>query len=113
MLRMRSSFVSQRSHAIVIGGGIAGLLAARVLINHFEMVTLIERDQYPNEPVFRPGVPQGRHVHSMLLRGQRELEVLFPDLGRKLVGNGAIERDYGHESHYYYGDICPPLPPTL
>ena len=51
--------------AIVIGGGIAGLLAARVLLNHFEQVTLLERDQYPNEPVFRPGVPQGRQIHTL------------------------------------------------
>ena len=30
-------------HAVVIGGGIAGLLAARVLSDHFERVTLLER----------------------------------------------------------------------
>ena len=31
-------------HAAVIGGGIAGLLAARVLSDFFERVTLAERD---------------------------------------------------------------------
>ena len=54
------------SHAIVIGGGMAGLLAARVLTNHFERITLIERDHYPAEPLFRSGIPQGRHVHVLL-----------------------------------------------
>ena len=34
-------------HAVVLGGSLAGLLAARVLIDHFERVTLIERDAYP------------------------------------------------------------------
>lgn len=34
-------------HAIVLGGSMAGLLAARVLSDFFERVTLIERDQLP------------------------------------------------------------------
>lgn len=37
-----------RNHqtAVVIGGGIAGLLAARVLSEQCQVVTLIERDSY-------------------------------------------------------------------
>ena len=34
------------AHAVVLGGSFAGLLAARVLSDHFEHVTLIERDVY-------------------------------------------------------------------
>ena len=34
------------SHAVVLGGSLAGLLAARVLADHFDHVTLIERDAY-------------------------------------------------------------------
>lgn len=108
---------AERKSAIIIGGGIAGLLAARVLLNHFEQVTLIERDHYPEEPVFRAGVPQGRHVHVMLLRGQRALEGLFPGLQAKLLAQGAIERTYGAEGNgaslYYYGGRCPQIPPVL
>jgi 2-polyprenyl-6-methoxyphenol hydroxylase-like FAD-dependent oxidoreductase len=44
-------------HAIVIGGSMAGLLAARVLGRHFERVTLIERDRSRPGPAFRKGVP--------------------------------------------------------
>jgi protoporphyrinogen oxidase len=33
-----------RRHAVVLGGSIAGLLATRVLSEHFEQITLIERD---------------------------------------------------------------------
>ena len=33
-------------HAVVLGGSLAGLLTARILSDHFERVTLIERDVY-------------------------------------------------------------------
>jgi flavin-dependent dehydrogenase len=104
----------KRVHAIVIGGGIAGLLAVRVLADSFVNVTLLERDHYPKEPSFRPGIPQGHHVHTMLLKGQRTLEKLFPGLREQLRKHGAIERAYGAESLYYYGGgRCPRLPPVL
>lgn len=103
----------QRNHAIVIGGGIAGLLATRILSNFFKQVTLIERDRYPDAPLFRPGVPQGRQVHTLLLRGQRTLETWFPGLREQLGTQGAIERDYGLESLYFYGGRCPQLATNL
>lgn len=53
-------------HAIVIGGSIAGLVAARVLADHFARVTVIERDRFPEKPEFRKGVPQSRHLHALL-----------------------------------------------
>lgn len=104
----------RRTQAIIIGGGIAGLLAARVLSAHYSQVMLIERDQYPATPTFRPGTPQARHVHTMLLKGQRLLEAWFPRLKEKLLASGTIERAYGHESLYVYGGgRCPTLPPLL
>ena len=53
-------------HAVVLGGSMAVLLAARVLTEHFERVSLVERDRYPADPIFRPGVPQGHHIHILL-----------------------------------------------
>ena len=104
----------RRTQAIVIGGGIAGLLATRVLSEHYSHVLLVERDQYPAVPAFRPGTPQARHVHTMLLRGQRLLEEWFPGLRTRLLAAGAIERAYGHEGLYVYGGgRCPTLPPHL
>src|SRR5262249_18852340 len=76
-------------HALVIGGSMAGLLAARVLSDHFEQVTLVERDRFPEEPAPRVGVPQSRHVHILLARGRLILERLFPGLGQELVAAGA------------------------
>jgi 2-polyprenyl-6-methoxyphenol hydroxylase-like FAD-dependent oxidoreductase len=110
---MRKTQHTQRTHAVVIGGSIAGLLATRVLLNHFEKVTLIERDHYPKVPTFRPGIPQARQLHTMLLRGQHILEELFPNFTRKLLAQGAFERDYGNDCLYYYELQCPTVPPVL
>jgi hypothetical protein len=38
----------------------AGLLAARVLSDFYEAVTLVERDRLPDGAEQRRGVPQGR-----------------------------------------------------
>ncbi len=82
------------THALVIGGGIAGLVTARVLSDHFDIVTVVERDQFPTEPVPRPGVPQGHHLHVLLMRGQQILEQLFPGLQAELAAAGAPEMDW-------------------
>ncbi len=67
-------------HALVIGGGMAGLLAARVLPNHFDSVTLVERNCFSEQPMSRQGVPQANHVHVLLTQGQQILEQLLPGL---------------------------------
>lgn len=76
-------------HAVVIGGSMAGLLAARVLLNHFGRVTVLERDRIPEQPSPRNGVPQAHHVHILLAQGQRILEQLFPGLEAELELAGA------------------------
>ena len=53
-------------HAVVVGGGMAGLLTARVLVDHFERVTLVERDALPDSAQHRKGVPQGHMLHVLL-----------------------------------------------
>jgi 2-polyprenyl-6-methoxyphenol hydroxylase-like FAD-dependent oxidoreductase len=85
--------MQKKSHAVVIGGSMSGLLMSRVLANHFDRVTIIERDVYPEEPAPRKGVPHSRFPHSLMLRGQRILEALFPGLKSELVARGAIELD--------------------
>jgi 2-polyprenyl-6-methoxyphenol hydroxylase-like FAD-dependent oxidoreductase len=79
-----------RHHAIVIGGSMAGLLAARVLSDHFAQVTMIERDRLTGDAGPRKGVPQGRHVHSLLARGAGIMGEYFPDLFPALAQDGAI-----------------------
>src|SRR5215813_242141 len=80
---------SGRRHAVVVGGSLAGMLAARVLSDHFDDVTLLERDRFPETPAARKGLPQGRHVHGLLERGRRVLERFFPGLTGELMRAGA------------------------
>ena len=92
--RADSSVVSRRRHAVVVGGSLAGMLAARVLADHFDAVTLLERDRFPETPTARKGLPQGRHAHAMLERGRRIMERLLPGLTGDLVRAGAALLDY-------------------
>jgi 2-polyprenyl-6-methoxyphenol hydroxylase-like FAD-dependent oxidoreductase len=75
-------------HAIVIGGSIAGLCAARVLSDFSDRVTVFERDELPDHPANRSAVPQGRHVHLLMARGAQEFEDLFPGLLADMVAAG-------------------------
>ena len=76
-------------HAVVIGGSMAGLLAARALADAYERVTVIDRDRLPAGTEGRRGVPQGAHTHALLPRGQDHLEQLLPGLVGELVDAGA------------------------
>ena len=49
---------TRQRHALVIGGSMGGLLAARVLTERFEQVTVLDRDAFPELPEHRSGVPQ-------------------------------------------------------
>ena len=42
--------------AVVLGASVAGLVAARVLADGFEEVTVADRDSLVDEPTPRPGV---------------------------------------------------------
>lgn len=80
---------ARRGEAVVIGAGLAGLLAGRVLARRFERVAILDRDGLPDEARFRKGVPQGRHLHSLATRGSELLERLFPGLDAELGASGA------------------------
>jgi len=77
-------------HVVVIGGGIAGLTAAVALAGRAERVTVIERDALAGDPGFRPGVPQSRHLHSLMGAGQRALDELLPGFTDELYAAGAV-----------------------
>ncbi len=93
-----------RKHAVVIGCSLAGLFAARVLSDHFERVTILERDPVSDGPESRRGQPQTRHLHGLLAQGFRMIKGLFPDLEGDLVKGGAIITDMGEAIRWYHFD---------
>lgn len=70
--------MAETTHGVVLGGGLAGLLAARALSDHVDRVTVVERDRYPDRPEPRKGVPQGRHAHILWSGGADAIEQLLP-----------------------------------
>ncbi|WP_371522372.1 FAD-dependent monooxygenase [Kitasatospora sp. NBC_01300] len=79
-----------RGTAVVIGGGLAGTVAAWALRGFAERIVVVERDRYPAEPTFRAGVPQGRHAHLVLEAGHRALEEMMPGIKKELTEAGAM-----------------------
>ncbi|NUS54951.1 MAG: FAD-dependent monooxygenase [Streptomycetaceae bacterium] len=90
-----------RRAAVVVGAGIAGLSAARVLADRFAEVTIVDRDALPDDGSPRRGVPQGKHSHVLLVAGQKALGEIFPGLHDELVGAGAVVFDSGSDLHLY------------
>lgn len=82
---------ASRTRAVVLGAGIGGLVAARVLADSFDEVTVVERDVVPGGGRGRRGVPQGRHVHGLQAGGLSLLDGLFPGLRAELAEDGARE----------------------
>ncbi|WP_037732114.1 NAD(P)/FAD-dependent oxidoreductase [Streptomyces megasporus] len=76
-------------HAVVLGGGLAGTLAAAALARHLEKVTIVERDVLPDGPEPRRGVPQARHSHLLWSGGARAIETLLPGTTDALLAAGA------------------------
>jgi 2-polyprenyl-6-methoxyphenol hydroxylase-like FAD-dependent oxidoreductase len=96
------------THAIVIGGSMAGLLAARVLADHFARVTIVDRDHFPEGPGPRRGLPQAHHVHVLLWQGQLCLEKLFPGLQALLGQAGAPLMDWMGDARWFmFGGWAP------
>ncbi len=90
-------------HAVVIGASVAGLLAARVLSEHFESVTVVDRDHLPSRAEFRKGAPQAQHVHLFLKNGLERVSRWFPNLEHSLREGGMIPVDFGREVAWYNG----------
>ena len=85
---MASTLIGKQ--AVVIGAGMGGLTAAGALADRFDQVVVLERDTLPSEPIYRAGTPQARHVHALLLSGQRALSELFPGFEQDLARAGAV-----------------------
>ena len=79
--------------AVVLGASIAGLLAARVLSEAYAQVIVVDHDHLPGTAAPRRCVPQARHTHVLIERGQQVLEELFPGFTDDLVARGVPTLD--------------------
>ncbi|WP_217162009.1 FAD-dependent monooxygenase [Streptomyces sp. AC512_CC834] len=80
--------------AVVVGAGLAGMLAAAVLsAAGVEEVVVLERDDLPEGPEQRRGLPQGRHAHLLMAGGLAAMEEIVPgvSLRKRLLAAGAHE----------------------
>jgi len=95
--------MSQRlgQQAIVIGGSVAGLMTARVLADHFESVTVLERDAIEDHPSLHRSIPHGHHYHALLLGGQQVLSSLFDGFADELHELGAVRFRLGTEIAFF------------
>jgi 2-polyprenyl-6-methoxyphenol hydroxylase-like FAD-dependent oxidoreductase len=82
-----------RGTAVVIGGSIAGIAAAKVLSESFDRVIVLEKDGRHSRREGRPGAAQGWHLHHLLTAGQIELERIFPGIVDDMVREGAFKVD--------------------
>jgi 2-polyprenyl-6-methoxyphenol hydroxylase-like FAD-dependent oxidoreductase len=92
-----------RGRAVVLGGSIAGTLAARVLAESYRDVLVVDRDKVLGVRVARKGAPHAHHAHGLHARGHLILEELFPGLTEEIVATGAWTTDLGHIRWYFNG----------
>ncbi|MDO7486950.1 FAD dependent oxidoreductase [Peribacillus frigoritolerans] len=77
-----------KGKAIVIGGGMGGLMTARILSDHYDEVLIVEKDDIPSGPDVRSGTPQAFHPHRFTTRGKTITERLFPGFEHDLLEQG-------------------------
>lgn len=89
--------------AVVLGGSIGGILAARVLADHFDVVDVIDRDKVLGVDVARRGTPHTRHAHGLHARGHLNLEALFPGFTDELRAIGVPTGDLAEMRWFFNG----------
>lgn len=95
--------------AVVLGGSIAGLLAARVLSDHADDVVILEADDLGEDATGR-GAPHRQQLHALLSMGHTHLERWFPGLTGELIAGGA-RLGTGPEVQFYVdGALKAPVP---
>lgn len=90
--------------AVVVGGGMGGLFATAAVAEHFDEVLVLDRDDAPDGPTSRKGVPQGNHFHVLLPGGMDAMTEWFPGFADDLVAAGSIPMQAGRDFYIYTVD---------
>jgi 2-polyprenyl-6-methoxyphenol hydroxylase-like FAD-dependent oxidoreductase len=86
-------------HAVVVGAGMAGLLAARVLSETYDWVTVFDQGTIAAEA----GEPHGPHAHAVLPRCREVLDELFPGFTARLTADGIATFDMLRDCRWHLG----------
>ncbi|MEU6077418.1 FAD-binding monooxygenase [Micromonospora sp. NPDC047074] len=89
--------------AVVLGGSMTGILAARVLSETYDTVLVIDRDEVLGVRESRSGAPHTRHAHGLHARGHLNIEELFPGFTAELTAAGVPTGDLGEMRWYFNG----------
>lgn len=90
------------TRAVVMGGSLAGLFAARVLADAYDEVVVVDRDELVGVEGARRGCPQGRHINGLLARGQQAMEELYPGITEELFADGVPTGDLAGNVRWYF-----------
>jgi FAD dependent oxidoreductase len=90
------------NRAVVLGGSISGLFAARALADYYSEVLVIDRDEMVGVTGSRRSTPQTFHAQALLARGQQALEELFPGITKELSDTGVPTGDIGADLRWYF-----------
>ncbi|MFF8592106.1 NAD(P)/FAD-dependent oxidoreductase [Streptomyces sp. NPDC015220] len=77
------------ARVVVIGGSVAGMLAAAAVRPHAASVEIIEAHELGEGPVPRTGVPQAAHIHFLQTGGAEAIDALLPGTTHRLLAVGA------------------------
>lgn len=94
---------------MVVGGSLAGLLAARVLAGHADDVVVVEADELPPGPAERPGTPQAGQFHVLHALARQLLDHWFPTLFADLAAAGAAPMSTADGRMYVDGRMRPTI----
>lgn len=93
---------SLKENAIVIGGGIAGKLAAKALSSYFQQVIILEADREYKDKIPRKRVPQSFQPHVLLKSGEEAIEKLFPQFTDQLIEDGSIVTNFTGDLKWHH-----------
>ncbi len=82
-------------NVIIIGAGFSGLINACAIAPYCREIVIVESGELPlSTPQHRKGVPQDRHIHTLLQKGRLILQELIPNFETHLDELGVPETDY-------------------
>jgi 2-polyprenyl-6-methoxyphenol hydroxylase-like FAD-dependent oxidoreductase len=89
--------------AVVLGGSVAGLLAARVLADHAREVVVFEPDRAAAPDGSRSGAPHSNQLHVLQPGGRSQLDRWFPGFAAQAAAEGAVLVDPSARTRYRNG----------